>query len=120
MKRIMTRHFSKWAKKQKILKAELKNALHEIEKGLYEAHLGGHIIKKRIRFPHKGKRGSGRVIICYKQDSRAVFLHGFAKNEKTNLSAKELHALKEFGKILLSLSNEKLNIAIKNGDFIEV
>jgi len=47
----------------------------------------------------KGKSGSGRSIVCFR---------------------KELFALKEFSKILLGLSIEKINIAIENGDFIEV
>ena len=120
MKRVMTKHFSKWTKKLNIRNIELQRALNEVKNGIYEADLGGHVIKKRIRFPNKGKRGSGRVIICYKHNDRAVYIYGFAKNEKTNLSPKELYALKEFGKVLLSLSNNKLNAAIKNGDFIEV
>ncbi len=39
-------------------------------------------------------------------DDRAIFIHGFAKNEKTNLSKKELTALKEFSKILLGFSEK--------------
>ena len=120
MKKLMTRHFAKWAKKQNIPDNELTNALNEVKDGIYEANLGGHIIKKRIRFQGKGKSGSGRTIICYKHTDRAFFIHGFSKNEKTNLSSKELHAFKELAKVLLSLTNEKLNIAIKKGNFIEV
>jgi hypothetical protein len=120
MKKLMTRHFAKWAKKQNIPDNELTNALNEVKDGIYEANLGGHIIKKRIRFQGKGKSGSGRTIICYKHADKAFFIHGFAKNEKTNLSSKELRAFKELAKLLLSLTNEKLNIAIKKGNFIEV
>jgi len=120
MKKLMTRHFAKWAKKQNIPDNELSNALNEVKDGNYEANLGGHIIKKRIRFQGKGKSGSGRTIICYKHADKAFFIHGFAKNEKANLSSKELHAFKELAKVLLSLTNEKLDIAIKKGNFIEV
>ncbi len=120
MKKLMTRHFAKWAKKQNIPDNELASALSEVKNGIFEANLGGHIIKKRIRFQGKGKSGSGRTIICYKHDDKAFFIHGFAKNEKTNLSSKELHAFKELAKVLLSLTNEKLNIAIKKGSLIEV
>ncbi len=120
MKKLMTRHFAKWAKKQNIPDNELENALNEVKDGIYEANLGGHIIKKRIRFQGKGKSGSGRTIICYKHADKAFYIHGFAKNEKTNLSSKELHAFKELAKVLLSLTNENLNKAIKKGNFIEV
>ena len=116
----MARHFSKWAKKQNISLKELSKALDEINNGQFEADLGGHILKKRIRFQGKGKSKSGRTIICYRKDDRAIFIHGFAKNEKSNLSPKELKAFRELSKILLGLSIEQLNIAVKNGDFVEV
>ena len=120
MKELMTKYFSKWATKQKIPNNELAIALAEVQAGNFEANLGGHIYKKRIRFEGQGKSGGGRTIICYKKDDRAIFIHGFAKNEKSNLSKKELNALKELAKILLGLSSEEIMIAIKNGDFIEV
>jgi len=112
--------FCKMGKKQNIPDNELSSALNEVKNGNYEANLGGHIIKKRIRFQGKGKSGSGRTIICYKHADKAFFIHGFAKNEKSNLSSKELHAFKELAKVLLSLTNEKLDTAIKKGNFIEV
>ncbi len=120
MKKLMTKHFAKWAQKQNIPNSELLNALNEVENSIFEADLGGNIIKKRIRFQGRGKSGSGRTIICYNFSDRAFFIHGFAKNEKSNLSSKELRAFKELAKVLFSISNEKLEIAIKNGNFIEV
>lgn len=116
----MTKHFSKWVSKQKISDNELKKALTELQEGNFEANLGGYLYKKRIRFEGKGKRGSGRTIICYKKEDRAIFIYGFAKNQKSNLSQKELIAFKELAKILLKLSAEDIDIALKNGDFIEV
>jgi hypothetical protein len=120
MKNLMTKHFAKWAAKQNIPKNELYKALEEVSSGKYEANLGGHIYKKRIRFEGKGKSGSGRTIVCYQKGDKAIFVHGFAKNEKLNLSNKELVALKEFAKILLGLSVEQIQIALQAGDFIEV
>ena len=78
----MTRHFSKWAKKQKIPTTELSKAISEVHEGAVEANLGGNLYKKRIRFLGQGKSNSGRTIICYKKEDRAMFIHGFAKNEK--------------------------------------
>lgn len=120
MKELMTKYFSKWASKQKIPKNELAIALAEVQAGNFEANLGGHIYKKRIHFEGQGKSGGGRTIICYQKDDRTIFIHGFAKNEKSNLSQKELNALKELAIILLKLSSEEMTIAIENGDFIEV
>jgi hypothetical protein len=120
MKNFMTKHFAKWAKKQNIPENELHQALEEIRSGKFEANLGGHIYKKRIRFEGRGKSGSGRTIVCYQKGDKAIYVHGFAKNEKSNLSQKELIAFKEFAGVLLGLSDEQIKVAIQAGDFIEV
>jgi len=120
MKKLMTKHFSKWALKQKIHQNDLLLALTEVQDGNFEASLGGHIYKKRIKFKGQGKSGSGRTIICYKKGNRAIFIHGFAKNQKSNLSKKELSIFKELSRILLNLSTKEMLIAITNGDIIEV
>lgn len=120
MKKLMTKHFSKWALKQRISENQLKTALNELQHGHFEASLGGYLYKKRIPFEGQGKRGSGRTIICYKKEDRAIFIHGFAKNEKSNLSKKEFVAFKELSKILLKLSVKDIEIALENGDFIEL
>ena len=120
MKKLMTKHFSKWASKQKIHRDDLSLALAEVQDGNFEASLGGHIYKKRIKFKGQGKSGSGRTIICYKKGNRAIFIHGFAKNQKSNLSKKELSIFKELSRILLNLSTKEMLIAITNGDIIEV
>jgi len=110
----MTGQFAKWAAKQKIHESEISLTLKEMETGSFEAN------QKRIRFPGQGKSSSGRTIICYNKDDRAILIHGFAKNEKTNLSKRELQAFKEFAKILLGLSKKEIDLALKNGVLIEV
>jgi hypothetical protein len=42
----------------------VKPAQLAVKDGQFEADLGGHILKKRIRFQGKGKSKSGRTIIC--------------------------------------------------------
>ena len=116
----MTKRFSKWAADQGVSIGDLANALEEVEQGIFEASLGGKIIKKRIRFAGQGKSKSGRTIICFQKDSMAVFIHGFAKNEKSNLSSKELDALKEFAKILFAYSAADIHKSIETGVLIEV
>jgi len=120
MKKLMTKHFSKWASKQNLTLQDLSEALDELANGNFDANLGGQIFKKRVRFQGQGKSGSGRTIICYQQGGRAIFIHGFSKNDKSNVSQKELKAFKELAKVLLGLSSKALKTAINNGDFIEV
>ena len=116
----MTKYFSKWVTKQKLPDHELIDALLEVENGQYDAALGGHLYKERIRFKDMGKSGSGRTIICCKRADKAIFIHGFAKNEKSNLTRKELIAFKELAKVLVLLSESDIDWAILNGDFVEV
>ena len=116
----MTRLFEKWAKKFKLSEKNLLSVLNEVENKIFEADLGGHIIKKRIAFKGQGKSGSGRTIICFKKEKLAIFIHGFSKSESSDISDKELKAFKSLAKILISLSEEEINIAIQNGNFKEL
>jgi hypothetical protein len=58
MKSLMTKHFSKWASKQKISVNELTRALAELKAGSFEANLGSHIYKKEF-----GLRGKAKVAV---------------------------------------------------------
>lgn len=116
----MTKEFAKWADKHGLTITDLADALHEVAGGSFEADLGGHVLKKRVPFPGQGKRGSGRTIICFKKDDRAIFVHGFAKNEKANVSKKELIAFRRVAEILLNLSPDQIARSISTGTFIEV
>ncbi|MDD2469146.1 MAG: type II toxin-antitoxin system RelE/ParE family toxin [Desulfobulbus sp.] len=116
----MTKEFAKWADKHGLTITDLADALKEVAGGSFEADLGGHVLKKRVPFPGQGKRGSGRTIICFKKDDRAIFVHGFAKNEKANMSKKELIAFRRVAEILLNLSPNQIARSISTGTFIEV
>jgi hypothetical protein len=120
MKRLMTREFSKWADKYGVTVADLVKVLDEVESGIFDADLGGHVLKKRVRFQGQGKRGSGRTIICFKKDHRAIFVHGYAKNQKASVSKKELEAFRRVAEILLNLSPDQVENSIRTGTFIEV
>ncbi len=120
MIRLMTREFAKWAAKHGVSTSDLAATLDEIKAGSFEADLGGHVIKKRIRFRGQGKSGSGRTILCFKRDDRAIFVHGYAKNEKANVSKKELVAFRRVAEILLGLSPDQIAHSLSTGTFIEV
>lgn len=112
--------FFQWAKHEKLKDAALIKAVEEMEDGLWEASLGGGVYKKRIPIPGQGKRSSLRTIIAYKINNVAIFVYGFAKNNKANISAKEQKALKLLAKLYLGYNEKELEKAIKIGEFIEV
>ncbi|NQZ08237.1 MAG: type II toxin-antitoxin system RelE/ParE family toxin [Algicola sp.] len=65
MKIFKTHWFNKWAKKENLPDNALIVAVMEIERGLVDANLGGHVVKKRVAMPGRGKRGSMRTIVAY-------------------------------------------------------
>jgi len=120
MYHLMTKKFSKWVKKKKLNPQDLTRSLNEVIGGTFEANLGGHIYKKRVARSGKGKSGGFRTIICFKQNDRAIFVHGFSKSSKGNISEKELQSLKELAAILLNMDEDKLRSAISSGVLVEV
>lgn len=120
MFRLMTKEFAKWADKNQVAMRDLSAALDEIGQGLVDADLGGNLVKKRIPLQGRGKRGGARAILCGKQGDRIIFLHGFAKNEKSDLSPKELAAFRRLADVLVALETAQVAEAIDRGIFIEV
>ncbi len=117
---LKNRLFAEWADELKITDSALVDAMDEMTKGLYEANLGGHIYKKRIAIGHRGKSGGARVIIAFKVHEKAIFIYGFSKNKKGNITKKEEEALKALAKVYFSYNDTQIRHAIKTGKFIEV
>jgi hypothetical protein len=92
------RIFYQWAKSEYLNDEMLKQAVDEIGKGLYEANLGGGLYKKRIAMPGKGKRGSYRTLIAFKDKQKAFFVYGFAKNVRDNTSENETKIYRQLAK----------------------
>lgn len=120
MQAFKTKAFAKWARGEGLGDAALGTAVSEMERGLIDAQLGGQVVKKRVAFPGRGKRGSARTVVAFKQGDKAFFIYGFAKNERGNVSEKELQALKLLAKELLGYTATPLNKAQNAGELIEI
>jgi hypothetical protein len=112
--------FDKWAAKEGISDQALKDAVAEMEKGLVDANLGGHLYKKRVAMGSKGKSGGVRTLLAFKRGKKAFFIYGFAKNARTNIKADEEKALKKYATVLMGYSDKALSNAVKQGALIEV
>ncbi len=112
--------FEKWAKKQGLTDDDLKKAILEIENGLIDANLGGHVYKKRIARQGQGKRGSHRTIILMKHNDKAIFAHGFSKGEKDNITQTELDGFKIMAAAFLNLTQEQIKHLCDNQHLIEL
>jgi len=78
------------------------------------------VFKQRVARPGGGKSGGFRTIILFKVGGHSFFAHGFAKNEKANVSLKELKALKQLAAVYLGLSEDEIGAAVVAGELIEV
>lgn len=89
-----TRIFSRFARKESIKGEQLLEAVKRASDGLIDADLGGGLIKQRVARPGQGRSGGYRTILVFRTGSLAIFLTGFAKNERENISADDLEDLK--------------------------
>ena len=115
-----TRWFDRWARKQGLTTPSLCAAVREMTAGLYDADLGGGLLKKRIARPGQGKRGGFRTLVATNKGTRWVFVYGFPKNERSNIDKDEEDALKKLAAHLLALTAQALGQAQRAGELMEV
>lgn len=112
--------FARWQAGDKLPDAALCKAAKEMEDGLIDADLGGFLYKKRVARAGGGKSGGYRTLLSARIGDRYVFLHGFPKNDKANITQGEKKALQFAGKVFLELFGEALWQALKSGVLVEV
>ena len=76
--------------------------------------------KKRVARPGSGKSGGYRTLLSARIGSRYVFLYGFPKSEKANITQGEKKALQFAGNLFLDLPAEALSKALQSGVLVEV
>lgn len=120
MRTLKTKAFTRFSDKAGISDAGLCRAVRDAERGLGAADLGGGVIKQRIACPGQGKSGGFRTLIVFRAGTRAIFVHGFAKNEKDNIEKDELVALKKLAAELLAYDDKTLARVLTSGLLVEV
>lgn len=115
-----TKEFSRFARKAELGSAELLEAAKAVASGQWDADLGGGVFKQRIARDGGGKSGGFRTIILFKVGGHSFFVYGFAKNERANITPKELKALKKLAATYLALDAEGLKKARAAGEIAEV
>ena len=78
------------------------------------------VIKQRIARSGQGKSGGFRALIVFRAGTRAIFVYGFAKNEKDNIEKDELVALKKLAAELLGYDDKTLARVVASGVLLEV
>ncbi|MFY9137391.1 type II toxin-antitoxin system RelE/ParE family toxin, partial [Zwartia sp.] len=98
----------------------LYSAVIEMTHGLIDADLGGGILKKRVGLSGRGKRGGARTLVATNKGNRWIFVYGFEKNDRTNVSDGELEALKDIAAELLARTVKQLDEALNDGSLTEI
>ena len=120
MQILKTRWFSRFARREGITDNSLREAIERAERGLVNADLGGGLIKQRVARQGQGRSGGYRVMIAYRAKVRGVFLFGFAKNERENISADELVFLRELANNWLAADTATIQREVEAGNLQEV
>lgn len=120
MRIFKSRWFQRFARKEGIADAALREAVARAEKGQIDANLGGEVIKQRISRPGRGKSKGYRTIILFRRGAKAFFEYGFSKSRRANIHDDEEAHFKEAAKHILALTEKQLAELLKRGDFVEV
>ncbi len=112
--------FDRFARKAGISNTTLSGAIYDAALGLVDADLGGGVIKLRLARPGGGKSGGYRSIVLFRARERAVFMYGFAKNERDNIGTDELVAFRKLARAVLAYGDDELAAALATGALIEV
>lgn len=120
MRIFKTKWFVRYARRERIEDHSLCGAIERAERGIVDADLDGGVIKQRIARTGQGRSGGFRLLVAYRSGDRAVFLYGFAKNERDNIEDHELTTLREIAAGWLEANDERLERAIQEGFLQEV
>lgn len=115
-----TRAFVRLIRKTDLRDSDLCDAVAQMQRGLIDADLGGRILKKRVALPGKGKRGSARTVVATNRGERWFFVYGFKKNEKSDISERELEAFQNFAADLLGRNSAELDKLVDLGELEEI
>lgn len=115
-----TKAFQRFVTKEGIDTSVLCRSVQRAESGLVDADLGAGLIKQRLARTNEGASGGYRTVIAYRVGRIAIFLHGFAKNERGNLSKEEVSMLRNLAKRLLAYNAEEIAVALRESVLWEV
>ncbi len=120
MRIFKTKWFARFARREGIADASLREAIERAEQGLIDADLGGGLIKQRVARPGQGRSGGYRMIVVYRTGHLAVFIYGFAKSEQENIASSELSTAREIAAMWLSANAERIALGIAEDELKEI
>ena len=97
----MNRGFARFARKSGITDTNLCSVARAIRLGRADADLGGGIYKQRMARKGAGKSSGFRTILIFQFGGHCVFVYGFAKKDRPNLTERELNEFRLVAKQVL-------------------
>lgn len=116
----MVKAFRRFARKEGLEDRQLRDAAAAVMNGHADADLGGGVFKQRVARPGSGKSGGFRTLLLFRKGAHCFFVSGFAKNAQSNISARELAALKEAADVLLAYSDAALADMQAGGEMFKI
>jgi len=112
--------FARFASRERIDARTLVEAVRRAERGQIDADLGGGVIKQRVARSGQGRSGGYRTLLFYRRGDRAVFVFGFAKRDRENISTSDLADLKQAARVTMGLSSPALDRLVEAGKLLEI
>ena len=109
--------FQRFARKEGITDAVLREAVARAEKGQIDADLGGEVIKQRIARPGQGRSKGYRTIILFRRGAKAFFEYEFSKSHRANIRGGTVQGSRQARP---GLTERRLAELLKRGDFVKV
>ncbi|MBO6561495.1 MAG: type II toxin-antitoxin system RelE/ParE family toxin [Nisaea sp.] len=120
MRTFATLDFWRSQKRLGLSEHDLWHAIEHCEECRFDASFGGGVYKVRIARPDQGKSRGYRAIVIVPSKERVVLFRLYAKKKKASLKPDEVRAAKRFAKLIAGFSDDNLDIAVRNGNLIEI
>jgi hypothetical protein len=114
-----TKEFVRFARREDVDDERLCEAVGRARRGLVDADLGGGLIKQRIARRGQGRRGGYRTLLAFKAESRAVFVYGFAKNERDNIGPDETEFWRRIASAFVTATETQMAALIETRELVE-
>ena len=120
MRIFKTKLFARFARRERIADASLREAVERGGRGLVDADLGGGLIKQRVAREGQGRSGGYRALLAFRLKDRTVFIYGFAKDDRDNINDLELAVARKVSASWLAADTGQIGRALALGLLIEV
>ena len=120
MRIFKTKEFARFARREGIPDARLREAAGRAQQGLLDADLGGGLIKQRVARQGQGRRGGYRTLMAFRVGEQTIFLYGFAKSERDNIGPDELDFWRRVANGLLTMDAAQWRTMLAVREIMEV